>query len=212
MTLQTSGAISLGNLQTEFGGSNPISVNEYYRGGAYVPNTISSTASAYNLSLSESGGNAGWGGVFWRVYENSAAYGPLPAINPDGTNLYHSGFWTDQGWTSGNSTSTATFNVDRTATYVANVGGYNTGATRTMTVYRNGANVGATNWGSVTFSANAGDSIQIVSVMNTIGNYNHCVTTLTTSSGSRTTTTTVNQSIPSSGTVSMNQFYGGRKS
>jgi hypothetical protein len=31
--------ISLGDLQTEFGGSNPISISEYYRGGSYVPNT-----------------------------------------------------------------------------------------------------------------------------------------------------------------------------
>jgi hypothetical protein len=38
MALQTSGAISLLNLQTEFGGANPIGLNEYYRGGAYVPN------------------------------------------------------------------------------------------------------------------------------------------------------------------------------
>lgn len=36
MTLQSSGAISLGNIQTEFGGSNPISISEYYRGGAFV--------------------------------------------------------------------------------------------------------------------------------------------------------------------------------
>jgi hypothetical protein len=37
MTLQFSGAISLADIQTEFGGSNPISLNEYYSGGAYVP-------------------------------------------------------------------------------------------------------------------------------------------------------------------------------
>jgi hypothetical protein len=37
MTLQTSGAISLANVQTEFGGSNPISLSEYYAGGTYVP-------------------------------------------------------------------------------------------------------------------------------------------------------------------------------
>ena len=30
MALQTSGAISLNNVQTEFGGSNPIGINEYY--------------------------------------------------------------------------------------------------------------------------------------------------------------------------------------
>ena len=39
MALQTSGAISLLNLQNEFGGSNPISISEYYRGGGLVPST-----------------------------------------------------------------------------------------------------------------------------------------------------------------------------
>mgnify|MGYP003970869437 FL=1 len=30
MTLQTSGAISLANIQEEFGGSHPIAISEYY--------------------------------------------------------------------------------------------------------------------------------------------------------------------------------------
>ena len=37
MTLQTSGDITLANIQTEFGGANPISLSEYYAGGGYVP-------------------------------------------------------------------------------------------------------------------------------------------------------------------------------
>jgi hypothetical protein len=37
MTLQASGAISLANVQTEFGGSNPIGINEYYAAAAGVP-------------------------------------------------------------------------------------------------------------------------------------------------------------------------------
>jgi len=37
MTIQPSGPISLSDLQTEFGGSNPISLNEYYRGGGTIP-------------------------------------------------------------------------------------------------------------------------------------------------------------------------------
>lgn len=37
MTLPTSGPLSLNDIQTEFGGSNPISLNEYYAGGANVP-------------------------------------------------------------------------------------------------------------------------------------------------------------------------------
>ena len=37
MALPTSGPLSLADIQTEFGGSNPISLSEYYAGGAYVP-------------------------------------------------------------------------------------------------------------------------------------------------------------------------------
>ena len=39
MSLPESGAISLSDIQTEFGGTNPISLNEYYKGGAFVLNT-----------------------------------------------------------------------------------------------------------------------------------------------------------------------------
>ena len=44
MTLPTSGPLSLDDIQTEFGGSNPISLNEYYAGGAYV---IAGTTGTY---------------------------------------------------------------------------------------------------------------------------------------------------------------------
>ena len=37
MTLQASGAITLADIQTEFGGANPISLSEYYAGGGLVP-------------------------------------------------------------------------------------------------------------------------------------------------------------------------------
>ena len=37
MTLQSSGRISLDNLQTEFGGSNPIGISEYYSNGTTIP-------------------------------------------------------------------------------------------------------------------------------------------------------------------------------
>lgn len=40
MALPTSGPISFSQLQAEFGGANPISLSEYYRGGSYVPATI----------------------------------------------------------------------------------------------------------------------------------------------------------------------------
>lgn len=44
MPLPASGAISLNNIQTEFGGSNPIALNEYYRGGGLVPDVVDNNA------------------------------------------------------------------------------------------------------------------------------------------------------------------------
>lgn len=39
MALQTSGAITLSDIQTEFGGSNPVSLSEYYGVAAGVPSS-----------------------------------------------------------------------------------------------------------------------------------------------------------------------------
>jgi len=39
MTLPTSGTITLLEIATEFGGSAPYSLTNYYRGGSHVPNT-----------------------------------------------------------------------------------------------------------------------------------------------------------------------------
>lgn len=37
MSIPASGQVTLSDLQIEYGGADPISINEYYRGGAYVP-------------------------------------------------------------------------------------------------------------------------------------------------------------------------------
>ena len=54
-------AISLSEVQTFYGGSNPISMSEYYRGGAEVPSTSSSTVS---MSLTTANGPT----VNWRSF------------------------------------------------------------------------------------------------------------------------------------------------
>jgi hypothetical protein len=46
MPLPSSGPLSLANIQTEFGGSNPISLSEYYAGGGLVPAGTSGTYGA----------------------------------------------------------------------------------------------------------------------------------------------------------------------
>jgi hypothetical protein len=44
MAIPASGTLTFTQIQTEFGGSNPIGLNEYYRGGAYVPNIPANSA------------------------------------------------------------------------------------------------------------------------------------------------------------------------
>lgn len=49
MALQTSGQISLNNIASEFGGTQPHSISEYYNGAGLVPNKV------YNASIPTSG-------------------------------------------------------------------------------------------------------------------------------------------------------------
>lgn len=53
MALQSSGAIKLSEIQTEFTGSNPISMSEYYRGGAYVTSNNTGVPTSGAISISQ---------------------------------------------------------------------------------------------------------------------------------------------------------------
>jgi len=48
MALQSSGEISFLQMQSEFGGGNPIGFNEYYRGGSYVPTSVGAPAGSWS--------------------------------------------------------------------------------------------------------------------------------------------------------------------
>lgn len=151
MTLQTSGAISLSQVQSEYGGSNPISMSEYYRDGANVPSTINSGAGA------------------WSSYQYSRT----------GSNDY---YW------SHNIFAALQWNGGVPSAYL-------------------GASTTSYSYGGYTYER---------------GNY---VTQITTGSGKSATTTSyyyirrrqnastinVNGNVPTSGTISMDDFYGGRK-
>ena len=52
MTLPASGTISLSAVQSEFGGSNPVGMDEYYRGGSYVSVNNTSIPTSGTISLS----------------------------------------------------------------------------------------------------------------------------------------------------------------
>lgn len=51
MAMPSSGAISFSQMQTEFGGSNPIGFNEYYAGGSHVPSGTGSIPSSGTINL-----------------------------------------------------------------------------------------------------------------------------------------------------------------
>ena len=156
MALQTSGVIDFGQLQSEFGGSNPIGINEYYRGGSYVPSTI--------------GGPAGsWGSYItptttyrWQVLWSGSSLLSVQ-LKWNGTTVY--------------STTTQS---NANLTQFSGVSGYD--------------------YGRGTLYSTSG------------GNKNDPFTTKLYKIRRRTTASsqTVNASIPTSGTISMNNMYGGR--
>ena len=141
--LHTSGAISFSQLQSHFGGGNPISMSEYYRNGSYVPSIYTQTTT----TTTTQGPTYHYSNYYVTDYSGS-------------TSFRWNGSWIVQN-TTGNS--------------------YTTGG---WTYYRDA------------YKFNDG-----------YGNWYWIRRSRTTSS---TTTTNINTGIPSSGTISMNQFYGGR--
>lgn len=219
MALQTSGAISFADIQTEFGGSNPIGINEYYKNGAYVPTTVTNTitGTASNMSYTESfSGTTSYGGGsnFWRYYEVGA--GPLPTINSS-TSFFEQQWYPDQAWTSGATWVDVTFTLDQAGTYTAKEIGYLTWDTSRYTdLYINGV---FTNkipcHGSYTFTTTGPATIRLYCYMNTTNNYQSHYIRVIGNSGSDDRTLiveeTVNTNVPTSGVIQMDDFYGGKK-
>jgi len=58
MALQSSGAISLNDIQTEFGGTNPISMSEYYRGGSFVTDNNTGVPTSGTIDMGDFYGSA----------------------------------------------------------------------------------------------------------------------------------------------------------
>jgi len=77
MPINWSGSVSLNDVQTNFGGTNPIGMNEYYRGGSNVTNTRSddggnsSVPTSGQISMSQFRGTLGKGSAIWMWGINS---------------------------------------------------------------------------------------------------------------------------------------------
>ena len=70
-TDSSTNSLSMLQMQTEFGGSNPISITEYFRGGTYVP------ASVLVPDWVNYGYIAGVQGVFWRTVTSGSSTGTV---------------------------------------------------------------------------------------------------------------------------------------
>jgi hypothetical protein len=80
MTLPASGTLSLSQIQTEMGGSNPISLSEYYRDGGIVRSTLPDGSASINTSVPTSGAISmsnfyGGRGVFVASFSITSNYG-----------------------------------------------------------------------------------------------------------------------------------------
>jgi len=151
MALQTSGPISFADIQAEYGGSQPILITEYYRGGTYVPTTVSQAAGSWSS--------------FVGTTSNTVVVGLLGA-----TDWKYSGVVVSTIFYTG-------------AGQVITAGGYN---------YEVG-----TLWQTVTTgSGKSQETKSYYRIRRRVA----------------ASTISVNTNVPSSGTISMSDFYGGRNS
>jgi len=74
VTLPSSGPLSLSSVQGEFGGSNPIGMNEYYAGGGHVPSGTSGTYGSVPSS----------GTISIQSFYGTSNYSPISSVDIGG--------------------------------------------------------------------------------------------------------------------------------
>ena len=144
MPLQTSGAISLSQIQSEFGGSNPIALSEYYRNGSYVNSNSSNIPTSGQIKFSD----------FYGAQAQASVPSPQPSSLPSRYgSVGNTGYEIVTGLYANNtsrSEGTTTFD------------------------HRGGTSRGSSNdvkYPSKIIQAKAGDTLTLISRLNTSGNY-----------------------------------------
>lgn len=210
MALQSSGPISLNNIATEFGGTVPHAMSEYYKGGGLVPSTIAEAVTASSLT-----------GSFAANKRYPAIGGYDPQINTF-NRLYTHALWGDNGSTGSMDMS---FTVSKTGTYNYYFGWFiqnSNAASGNTYFYANGVlinthnNAGSNNnTVSVTgtLSLSAGQTIRIRNDgFPSAGWSAHTVYVGGSTYNNAFIDSAANANIPTSGLISFNNFYDGTSS
>ena len=91
--LQTSGTISFSDIQSQFGGSNPIAISEYYKNGSYVsaPKNTATYSSSYRVVRTGSWGSNGYVYFYWAGTVKSSITGYTTFAGAYGLDLQDAG-------------------------------------------------------------------------------------------------------------------------
>ena len=156
MALPSSGTLTFTQIQTEFGGSNPIALNEYYRGGSYVPNIAANSAIPTTGTISVS-----------NFYNSTALFVFNQTISSNTSNYNLNSSMTAAGW-NGTTPVTATVTINAGVTvygtgYSGNVG-FTVGslpALSTVTITNNGTIAGYGGFGGGTATAGGAGGVAL---------------------------------------------------
>ena len=222
MVLQASGsAIKFSEIQSEFGGTNPISLSEYYIGGDNVPVTISSTTAGtfsayYGRTPSSKITNSNSSSSFPVTFSGTPS---------DGNTYYYKAETIARGFVSGGLTLPSfSLEVVWEGQVVSSSTGTVTGATT------NGGTLAQTAAFLPTYAANSANEVLITTggfiyqlgstVFATDGQsdpgapntFSQIINYGLVRRKAQTTTvsSSVNPNVPASGEVSMSDYYGGR--
>ena len=205
MALQTSGAISMNDIRTEFGDTGSIALSECYKGGGIVPATITEQSTAGNNSYNST--NSGRNIDFFNWNTNSS--------------LVYYRLWSDNG--SANTQNvyftidkSGTFNIDYTLYY----GGFGNTGTATIQLTIDGTQVfdstvssnDSPNTVSHSFNYTAGDEIHAYMSGPSAGWSYNSMQIGGDASDTRTVTVSANANVPTLGTIDLNDFYGATNS
>lgn len=140
MALQSSGAISLSQIQTEFGGSNPISLNEYYSAADGIPSSGTISMNQFYGKSAVPPGPLQWAGttMWWYEYfpngtsgraQYAYAYSEFLKyfISNKGTTIQQMYFYFGSSSNKGSPTYTVTSNVQSYRSALINNGTYGSG-------------------------------------------------------------------------------------